>query len=115
MRPNPPILFEGVDEMILKPGSRWKSAVCSAEVVVVRAPKDEAVLSCGGHPMTPIGETPPAGLTMAPGSGGVSVGKRYFDEQTQTEVLCSKAGGGSLALDGRPLLLREAKPLPSSD
>jgi hypothetical protein len=30
-------------------------------------------------------------------------------------LLCTKAGAGSLALDGRALGLKEAKPLPSSD
>ena len=31
------------------------------------------------------------------------------------ELLCTKAGEGSLSLDGAPLPLKEAKPLPSSD
>ena len=43
--------------MDLKPGSRWKSAVCAAEVIVVRATKAPAELACGGHPMTATGAT----------------------------------------------------------
>jgi len=31
------------------------------------------------------------------------------------ELLCTKAGGGALFLNGEPLRLKEAKPLPSSD
>jgi hypothetical protein len=37
--------------MDLKPGSRWKSAPCTSEVVVVRSPKTPVTLECGGHPM----------------------------------------------------------------
>jgi hypothetical protein len=37
--------------MDLKPGSRWKSAPCKSEVVVVRSPKTPVTLECGGHPM----------------------------------------------------------------
>ncbi len=102
--------------MELKPGSRWKSAVCTAEAVVVRPPKTPGDLQCGGHPMVPLAAEKPAGLTAAADmSGGVAVGKRYFDEESGMEVLASKPGTGSLALDGRPLQLREAKALPSSD
>lgn len=102
--------------MELKPGSRWRSAVCTAEAVVVRPPKTGGSLECGGHPMVALSAAPPAGLTAAPDlSGGVAVGKRYFDEESGIEVLASKAGTGTLALNGRPLQLREAKALPSSD
>ena len=102
--------------MDLKPGSRWKSAVCAAEVIVVRATKAPAELACGGHPMTATGAAPPAGATLsADHSGGVQVGKRYVDAETGVELLCNKAGLGSLTLDGRPMTLKEAKALPSSD
>jgi hypothetical protein len=102
--------------MELKPGSRWKSAVCDAEVVVVRATKDPVVLECGGHPMGAMGAGRPEGLQMAADrADGIQVGKRYFDEETGTEVLCSKAGAGSLSMNGRPLQLRAAKQLPASD
>jgi hypothetical protein len=102
--------------MSLKPGSRWKSAVCDAEVVVVRASPEAAALECGGHPMAAHGGETPAGLAIAPDRAeGIQVGKRYFDEETGTEVLCSKAGTGSLSMAGRPLQLRAAKQLPASD
>jgi hypothetical protein len=102
--------------MELKPGSRWRSAVCTAEAVVVRPAKGAAVLECGGHPMTALTAPKPEGLALSPDhSGGVAVGKRYFDEETGLEVLASKPGAGSLAVNGRALQLREAKALPSSD
>jgi len=102
--------------MELRPGSRWRSSVCSAEVVVVRSPKVAAVLECGGHPMTAHGAERPGNLEPAPDRRlGVQVGKRYSDDETGLEALCNKAGEGSLSIDGRPLKIKEAKPLPSSD
>lgn len=102
--------------MELKPGSRWKSVACSAEVIVVRPPKAPAVLECGGSPMMEMAATRPEGLAVAPAHAkGVTIGKRYFDEAAGIEVLCSKAGTGSLSIDGRPLGIKQPKPLPSSD
>jgi hypothetical protein len=108
--------LETEQKMELKPGSRWRSPVCKAEVVVVRPPKQPGVLQCGGHDMLPVGQEPAGDLALsAEHSGGVHMGKRYFDEVSGIEVLASKAGLGSLAIDGRPLVLKEAKALPSSD
>jgi hypothetical protein len=102
--------------MQLKPGSRWKSAVDSSEVVVVRPPQGEVSLECGGHPMVPLGEAAPEGLTISPDfSGGTQVGKRYVEAESGIELLGSKAGTSSLAIDGRPVSLKDAKPLPASD
>ena len=102
--------------MQLKPGSRWRSAVCTAEVVVVRPPKGEVSLECGGHPMVAAGAAAPEGLALSPDfSSGVVIGKRYQDEDVGIEVLAAKAGQGSLAVNGRALSVREAKALPASD
>ena len=102
--------------MSLKAGSRWKSAVCDTEVVVVRPPKQEGSLACGGVPMVPNGAERPVGATLAKAhSGGSALGKRYVDIGQGLEVLCTKAGQGSLSFDSRPLGLHEAKRLPSSD
>lgn len=102
--------------MDLKPGSRWRSAVCDAEVVVVRPPSAPATLECGGQPMIPHGTERPAGLVPAPDrSSGSQLGKRYLDAESGLEALCAKPGAGSLSLDGRPLSMKEAKKLPSSD
>jgi hypothetical protein len=100
----------------LKPGSRWKSAACNAEVVVVRPPKLPVVLECGGSPMVEMAAAKPEGLQVSPAHAkGILMGKRYFDETTGIEVLGSRAGSGSLSVDGRSLSIREPKPLPSSD
>ncbi len=102
--------------MEIKPGSRWKSAVCTAEMVVVRPPKTPGELQCGGVAVVAQAEAgPPSGDVHPDHAGGVLIGKRYTDEDSGIEVLGAKAGQGSLAFDGRPLSLKEAKPLPASD
>jgi hypothetical protein len=47
--------------------------------------------------------------------GGTQLGKRYVDAAGTFQVLCTKAGGGTLALDGQPLVIQAARPLPASD
>jgi hypothetical protein len=102
--------------MQLKPGARLRSTVCTTEVIIVRAPKEDVEISCGGQPMVPLGtDVPEGGSVSADFAGGTQLGKRYADEETGIELLATKAGEGSLALNGQPLLLKEAKPLPSSD
>ena len=102
--------------MKLVPGSRWKSAVCETEAVIVRPPKDAGELQCGGAAMIPHSAPRSSDTTIAAESAsGTLLGKRYADEVTGLEVLCSKAGKGSLAFDGRALTLRQAKKLPASD
>ncbi|HZZ89381.1 MAG TPA: hypothetical protein VFE13_13715 [Caulobacteraceae bacterium] len=102
--------------MELKPGSRWKSAVCDAEVVVVRASKAPVSLECGGHPMVAHTADKPAGLDIsADHAGGTQPGKRFADDVSGVELLCTKGGKGSLSVDGRPIGAKEAKKLPASD
>ena len=102
--------------MELKPGSRWKSAVCDTEVVVVRSASAEISLECGGHPMIPHAAAKPTGVTPAEGrTSGTQAGKRFVDDMSGLEVLCTKAGAGSLSIDGREITLKEAKKLPASD
>lgn len=101
--------------MLVKPGTRLKSAVCPTEVVVVRAPKVDVDLRCGGHPMTAMGEGAPTGSVDAAHSRGTQLGKRYGDADSGLELLCTKAGEGSLSLGDVPIELKDAKPLPSSD
>lgn len=102
--------------MELKPGSRWKSAVCDVEVVVVRPPRTEATLECGGYQMVPHAEAKPEGKAIAADfAEGSQAGKRYADEETGMEVLCTKAGQGTLTIGGRPIGAKEAKKLPASD
>ena len=59
---------------------------------------------------------PGGGLTLDPAlSGGTQLGKRYTDAAGALEILVTKRGDGTLADGDRPLSLKEAKPLPSSD
>jgi len=102
--------------MDLKPGTRLISGVCGTEVVVVRPPSTEVDLRCGGHSMVAKGGAAAADAPLDAKHGdGTQLGKRYADEATGLEVLCTKAGEGSLSLDDEPLPLKDAKPLPSSD
>jgi hypothetical protein len=45
----------------------------------------------------------------------ILLGKRYADESSGLEVLCTKPGPGPLTVDGRPLEVKGPKPLPASD
>lgn len=100
--------------MELKPGLRLRSQVCATELIVVR-PAD-AELTCGGAPVIPHGDQPDAGLDLYPTlSTGNQLGKRYTDDSGALEVLVTKQGEGTLADVTKPLPLKEAKPLPSSD
>ena len=102
--------------MKLRPGQKLHSAVCDAQVVVVRAPEADVDMGCGGSPMLEEGQTPPAGATLDASLGdGPLLGKRYADEELGLEVLCSRPGTGALTVNGQVLLVKGAKPLPSSD
>ena len=102
--------------MELKPGSRLRSAADTTEMIVVKAPGGDVDLRCGGHPVVTHGEEPPAGLTPEEAfAGGTQIGKRYTDADATIELLCTKAGAGELSIGTERLVLKDAKPLPSSD
>jgi len=101
--------------MELTAGSRWKSAVCDTEVVIVRPPEGDHALGCGGADMVPLDAEKSGAAPDAALSGGTQMGKRYAEEASGLEVLCTKAGAGTLTFDGVPIELKGAKPLPSSD
>lgn len=66
--------------------------------------------------MLDLKDQAPAGAMLAADAAvGTQLGKRYVDEEAGVEVLCTKQGDGSLALDDRSLHLQGAKPLPPSD
>jgi hypothetical protein len=99
-----------------KPGARLRSAVCATEVVVIAAPAGGIALSCGGAPLLGEGETAVASVAMdAAAAQGTLLGKRYTNETGNLELLCVKPGAGSLAAEGVALVVKGAKPLPSSD
>jgi hypothetical protein len=100
----------------LKAGTRLRSAVCATEVMVIAAGDAELALTCGGTAMIGITEAPAEGGTIDPDhADGTLLGKRYVDEEDSLELLCTKPGDGSLAVEAGPLVLKEAKALPSSD
>jgi hypothetical protein len=102
--------------MTPKAGTRLKSAVSETEVIVVRPPTTDVDLRCGGVAMVELGADAPAGATMDDAHrAGTLLGKRYVDEASGIELLCTKAGECSLSIGDTPLHLKEAKPLPSSD
>jgi hypothetical protein len=97
----------------MKPGSKLKSAVCETEVMVIKA-GGGAQVECGGAPL--VAERPAQRPAINPAfAGGTKIGKRYINADNSLELLCVKAGQGTLAVNGVALLLKEAKPLPSSD
>jgi len=101
---------------MLKAGTRLKSAVCSTEVMLVGAPKEDVEVTCGGVPLIPMGEDAPAGAAISEDAkDGTQIGKRYVNEAGDLEILCTKPGDGSLAVNGATLTIKGAKPLPSSD
>jgi hypothetical protein len=99
----------------LKVGTRIQSAVCSTEVMIIQAPAGDVDVRCGGAPMLALGQPKPGGAVAAAASGGTQIGKRYVNAEGTVELLCTKPGPGSLAVGDAPLVLKEAKPLPSSD
>ncbi len=100
----------------LRAGARLVSAVCTTEVVVVRAGDPGVVVECGGAPMLAAGSSPPAPGSPRPGlDGGSLIGKRYGGPDAPVELLCIKAGAGTLSAGGTVLEQRSAKPLPASD
>lgn len=102
--------------MPLKVGSKLRSAVDSTEVIVVTAPKEDVEVTCGGLAMLAPNEEAPVGAAIAAGAdGGSQLGKRYASEAVGLELLVTKAGQGTLAVNGEELPIKAAKALPASD
>jgi hypothetical protein len=99
----------------LRPGAKLRSAVCSTEVIVVKAPTAPVDLECGGTPMVAATTEVPGGAVDPARAEGTLLGKRYVHEVAGLEVLCTKPGDGSLSVGGALLPQKDAKPLPSSD
>ena len=108
--------FDGVFDMTqLKPGLKLKSAVCDSEFMVIK-PGAGTAPTCGGVPMLgPTDESVAEAEPLSDHMEGCQVGKRYVNDDQSLELLCVKAGQGSLAADGQSLQIKEAKKLPSSD
>jgi len=102
--------------VVTKPGTRLRSVTCTTEAVIVRGPAEATDLRCGGQPMVDVAADDAERFDVtAPFDGGSLVGKRYVNEDESIEVLCTKAGGGSLSIGDVALSVKGAKPLPASD
>jgi len=98
-------------------GQFLASTVDGTTVIVVKAPDGDVTITCGGAAMVDpkAKEQPPAGEADPAQMGGSELGKRYADEDLGLEVLVTKPGQGTIAVNGTPLPLKDAKPLPASD
>jgi hypothetical protein len=101
--------------MQIRVGARLRSAVDTTEVVIIRADRDDAVLTCGGAPMVLLDGSSSARVPVPGQDAGTELGKRYTDVDSSFEILCTKAGPGALCVDGGPMQLKQAKSLPASD
>lgn len=101
---------------MLKAGTRMKSAVCDAEVMVIKVPAEKCQLSCGGQPMIAMAAARDVSAALpAAQENACLVGKRYTDAEDKIEVLCTKGGKGAITANGQALSVKQAKALPSSD
>ena len=98
----------------LKPGAKFQSGVDTTQVIVVKG-SGEVDLRCGGAPMVPLGTAQIDGTPADADSEGTLLGKRYSNDDGSVEVMCTKAGTGSLSIADTPLELAQAKSLPASD
>ncbi|SHN16084.1 hypothetical protein [Cryptosporangium aurantiacum] len=98
-------------------GQSLASLVDGTAVVVVRATAADLTITCGGVEMAdPKTVRPTDRLPLAPDQHEPTlIGKRYVDENDNLELLCTKPGQGRLAVNGAPLTIKSAKPLPASD
>lgn len=98
-------------------GQSLVSTMDATTVIVIRAPETDVSITCGGLEMV----DQKADRTGLPTTGdasqdaGALLGKRYADESVGLELLCTKGGTGTLSVNGSPLPLKTAKPLPASD
>jgi hypothetical protein len=99
----------------LKPGLRLRAPSSTAEVIVVRIPTGPVELAIDDVALTDEPTEPPAGVPESTGPAAIELGKRYVDDATGIELLCARAGTGTLSCNGNVMVLRSAKPLPSSD
>lgn len=98
----------------LSAGKRLKSTVCATEIMVITAPDGDVELFCGGSPMAE-GDGANGGAVDPAYAAGTAIGKRYVNADGSLEVLCVKAGSGSLSLSDAALAVKDAKKLPKTD
>jgi hypothetical protein len=81
---------------------------------VIRVPDPTVAVACGGRPMVEPG-APTSGVAPTVAEHGTALGKRYVDDASGLELLCVAAGPGDLVCNGAVMVLKDARPLPSSD
>jgi hypothetical protein len=96
--------------MNVTPGTRLWATSSPVAVIVTRAPTAPVEITCDGVPMAAADPAPAAAT-----GDGLTLGKRYVDDESGTELLCTRAGAGVVAVDGRPAVLAGARALPASD
>src|SRR5580692_5693234 len=95
----------------LRAGMHLVSVVSPASVIVLRAPKKDVEVCCGGVAMAAADNIARDIEVQATGNGnGLILGKRYAHESSELEFLCTRAGAGELTVDGEPFILKDAKP-----
>ena len=103
--------------MMPRIGTILSSTTDATTVIVIRWGDSAMEVTCGGVPMVDA-RAPEATATSTADPAeraGTQMGKRYADDEAGIELLCTKAGQGTLAVDGRALSIKSARPLPSSD
>ncbi|TQM11199.1 hypothetical protein [Pseudonocardia kunmingensis] len=97
-------------------GQSLASTVDSTTVIVIRWPDEDLAVTCGGIEMVLKGAAGEPKRTPDPSQmDGTQLGKRYADDVIGIELLCTKAGQGTLAVGGVALPLKDARALPASD
>jgi hypothetical protein len=100
----------------LRAGMHLVSVVSPARIIILRAPKSDVEVCCGGIAMVAADSmAPDVASSATDNGGGPALGKRYAHESLDLECLCTRAGAGELTINGEPLVLKDAKPLPPSD
>jgi hypothetical protein len=103
----------------LRVGQRLASATDTTAVIVIKTSADDVSLTCGGVAMAAESESAGAdNPSLAPLDGndhGSQMGKRYESADGAVELLCTKAGTASLAVDDIPMIIKAAKALSASD
>jgi hypothetical protein len=98
-----------------KAGAKLASTVCDGQILVLRVPAVPVDLRIGGAPVVLASAAGDKTAIDPALSGGIQTGKRYTDEAETMEFLCTKAGAGTISVDGAALGIKAAKALPSSD
>lgn len=97
----------------LRPGQSLFSTVDTTSVVVIKAPSVPVTVSVSGAEVSDVKPVDtPADITNG---RGVQIGKRYVDDTVGIELLASKAGTGTLEINGNEMSIKDTKPLPASD